>query len=687
MNQLDLMPLHELVPVPDSKWLPPETLPSLEGAKYIGVDTETCDPDLKTKGPGVRRDGYLVGISLATDTGINMYLPVDHAGGGNMDKELVYRYLRSELKRESQPKVGTNLLYDLDYLAEVNIPVAGEILDVQNAAPLLDEQALSYSLNNLCKQYDIPTKQSAKLEDWLRSATGVKSNILGELWRAPASLVGEYAEWDAVAPLHILQKQLQEIEAQKLSQVWKLECNLVPLLLAMRRRGVRVDVELAVQIVKMMKGEVKALRDEIKRQTGILPDIYAAASLAKVFDKLNIKYPMTAQNRPSVTKDWLMAHPHSICALIKDARQLDKLAQVFLHNYVVEQNVNGRLHAQFHQLRRADDDIGLNAGTISYRLSSDNPNLQNIPSRGVFNLHTDEAKDWVKKFHGYALSKGKDGRLDIAGAVNVKKLMRSVFLPEEGETFFSADYSQIEYRELVHYATGPGAEAARERYRKDRSTDFHQITIDLTNLERGYAKQASFTKIYGGGAKKFATTVKLDEAKAFEIFTLMDEKLPFLKQTMDDVSSIASKRGYIVLHLGARARFNAWEPSYWPRGDGAPPPPAPKWDYDAAVEEWGDEPKIRRAHTFKALNRLLQGGAAYVLKVAMRDVWKSGVVDVLGVPTMTVHDELTGSRPLTKEGIEARDEMVQIMEEAVSHNIPILVDCEEGPNWGNLKAA
>ncbi len=668
-SQLDLMPLHELVPVPDSRWVPPETLPSLAGANFIGLDTETYDPDLKEKGPGVRRDGYIVGVSLATDTGINMYLPVAHAGGGNMDKELVFRYLRDQLADENQPKVGANLLYDLDYLAQADIPVAGNILDVQNAAPLLDEQARSYSLNSLCQLYDIPTKKSEKLEDWLKGACGYKTNILGQLWQAPASLVGEYAEYDAVAPLLILQKQLKEIEAQGLGQAWQLECDLVPMLLAMRRRGVRVDVNLAEQVVKLMKGEILALRKEIQRQTGVMIDLWAAGSIAKALSKAGITVPRTAKGNISITKPWLEAHPHPLCQLIKSARQLDKLGGVFLQSYIVEQNVNGRLHAQFHQLRRADDDTGLFAGTISYRMSSDSPNLQNIPGRGAFSLYTDAAKAWIAKHHPHALV--KDG-------VKVKKLMRSVFLPEEGEIFFASDYSQIEYRELVHYGRGPGAKAARERYNREPDTDFHAITIELTGLERDFAKTASFTKIYGGGVEKFAATIKQPVEVAEAIFQKLDEKLPFLKETMRQVSLMADKRGYILLHMGARARFTHWEPRYW---DSDEPKPAPVREYGRAVKEWG---KVKRAHTFKALNRLLQGGAAYVLKAAMRDVWQSGVTDVLGVPTMTVHDELTGSRPLTPAGEEARFELMRLMENSVAHNIPIRVECDEGPNWGNL---
>lgn len=443
-------------PIPETGWRPPDTFPDLSSASVISLDLETCDPYLREKGPGCRREGsFIAGIAVGTDDGFRGYFPIRHRFGGNLDPDTVLGWLHDQLVESNTPKVGANLLYDLDFLASEGVDTgSGPNYDVQNAEPLLDEYKRSYSLETLGQEYLGEGKTSEALYRWSAAAYGGRpeaSEQAKHIWQCPVQLVGPYAEGDVDLPLRIFEKQRARLEAENLWNVFELETDLIPMLLAMRQRGVRVDFDQAAVVEKQLVEFLKVLNKELG---GV--NVNSADEIARMCDKHGIKYPRTEpstnfpKGNPSFRKDWLKNHDHPLMRKLSDARTYLKYKDTFITSYLHGNQINGRIHTSFNQLRSDE------GGTVTGRFSSSNPNLQNIPKRG----------------------KGK--------------IMRSPFVPEPGEDMVRFDWSQIEFRLLVHKAIGKGAEEAVRRYNADPSTDFHDFVMSLTGLERDYAKNINF---------------------------------------------------------------------------------------------------------------------------------------------------------------------------------------------------
>ena len=199
----------------ETVWFPPDHLPDLSGEKIIAVDVETRDPHLRDLGPGwVRNDGNLIGISVAASEW-SAYLPIAHEGGGNMAKDLVLRWLQDQLNH-GMSVVFHNAQYDLGWLLSEGITVKGRILDTMVAAPLVDENRFSYSLNALGYTY----LGQGKAEDDLRRAASQHGvDAKAEMWKLPAARVAAYAEKDATLTLslwHVLHKKLMEEDCEKI---------------------------------------------------------------------------------------------------------------------------------------------------------------------------------------------------------------------------------------------------------------------------------------------------------------------------------------------------------------------------------------------------------------------------------------------------------------------------------------
>ncbi|MHB1099498.1 MAG: DNA polymerase [Burkholderiales bacterium] len=621
---------------PQSKWTPPSEFPRLEAAKVLAIDCETKDPNLLEQGPGsIRRDGHIVGISVGTEDGGRWYFPMRHeVGGGNMDAEQVLRWAKDELTRPGQTKVGANLLYDCEWLASEGVDVAGPFIDVQYQEALLDENAKSYSLETLGQKYLGEGKQSNSLYEWCAQAYGGQSNgkQRANIYRAPASLVGPYAESDCDLPLRVARMQQARLESEELCGVADLENALIPMLLAMRRRGVRVDREAGNSLSEELARQLEHMRAQFNDI-----DIWSAASIAAACDVAGAPYLRTEKGNPSFTSAWLAAQDHPFLTAVNKMRRIDKLRGTFIDGHALGHLVNGRVHAQFHPLRGDDN------GTVSGRFSSSLPNLQNIPSRD------DE----------------------------LAPLIRGLFLPDEGQRWVRFDWSQIEYRLLVHYARGGGADGARAQYRDDPTTDFHMMVSELTGIDRKPAKNINFGLVYGMGVKTMAASLGRSEEATRALFEQYHKTLPFVKETFDAASQMAAQRGYTRTLLGRRRRFELWEPRQWDKD-------AEACGKEAATAAWGNS--IRRAYTHKALNSILQGGAADIMKKAMVDIWRAGICNVLGAPLVTVHDELGWSAPTTPEADEALAEAHRIMETCVTLRVPLRAEREEGPSWGQLEA-
>lgn len=616
-------------------WLPPKEFPDLSAASVIAVDCETYDPNLRKNGPGAfRKDGHIVGVAVGTDDGKRWYFPVRHESNeANLPPENVFRWLRDQLRRPEQPKVGANLMYDAEFLSAEGVEMAGDWLDVQIAEPLLDESAISYSLEAISTKYLGVGKESSDLDRWCARAYGGRpdSSQRKNIYRTPPSIVGPYAEGDVDRPLRIIEKQLDLLENQGLSELFSVESALLPMLVAMRKRGVRVDVTAAESLDEEWSRRILAVQGDLS------VDVWAANSIAKVCDKNGIPYPRTPKTKaPSFTSEWLESHDHPIMRTIRDVRRLDKARGTFIRGYVLDAHVDGFVRTRFNPLR---SDQG---GAISGRFSSANPNLQNVPAR-------DE---------------------------EIGPLVRGLFLPDEGEDWVRFDWSQIEFRCLVHHGIGRGADVARRMYREDSSTDFHRMVSDLTGVPRKPAKTINFGLVYGMGKAKLARSLELELSEAENMFSLYHEKLPFVRDTYQAAMRLANETGVIRTLLGRTRRFDLWEEKF-SRERKTPLPE------DKAREKYGRN--VQRAYTYKALNALLQGDAADIMKKAMVKIWQSGICTVLGPPLLTVHDELDWSAPRTPEAAEALLECQHIMETCVELSVPLVADVEVGSDWGHLK--
>jgi len=647
-------PAKVLPPLPQTTWTPPIELPSLAGVKRLCIDVETRDPDLSILGPGVRRPNcYVVGLAVGTDDGRRWYLPTRHEGGGNLDEGLIWRWAREELNAFTGRVAGAKIDYDLDWLAEngVTFPHCAGFDDVQIAEPLLDEWRYEFSLNALAQDYFGERKVDAILND-AAAANGwtTEKQIKGNLWRLPASYAGAYAEGDVDLPLRILPLQMARIEAEGLSTIYSIESRLIPILVAMRRRGVPVNVNGAEEV---RQGLVKR-RDEylaqVRHLAGPKAELLIPESLAPALRERGIQIPLTAGSKgkpetrkPSITKALFEKYAgDDLIDAIAGGRKINTIINTFLDGTILGQSINGRLHCEFKQLK---DDGG---GTIA-RIAAANPNLSTIPARDK----------------------------------EMSPLIRGLFPAEEGEQWQSSDESQIEFRLGAHFGIGPNAEEVRQKYRDDPDTDFHNLAAEMMGIdtssstERKRIKSIHFGKGYGARGPKLAYLMKCSVAEAEDFIAEYDRKIPFASKSFDAAQRWAEKHGYVTSILGRKQRFSLWVPrkKNWDN-------PERPLRYEDALAAYG--PNIERYKTYAAWNRKLQSSNADIMKKGMVDGWEAGLCapDALGPYLITIYDELDVSVPPTKRGDEAAKELDHIMANAVKLSVPVLVKSKRGRTWG-----
>ena len=616
-----------MFPTP-TEWVPPQSFPNLSTAKEIAIDLETCDPNMESMGPGwPRGDGYIVGYALAVD-GWSGYFPVAHGGGGNLDKRLVERWVRDVLALPCD-KIMHNAAYDAGWLGASGFTVNGRIYDTMLAAPILDENRFSYSLNALGFDY----LQEVKSEQGLKQAAadfGVHPKK--ELWKLPAMYVGEYAEQDAALTLKLWQNFKAKMRIEDVEHIFNLETEVFPVLLNMTRVGIRFDREKCAELIDNMRKREKELLQQMKSQVGTPVDVWAAQSIAVAFDRLGIAYSKTTNGLPSFTKGFLDSCEHPLAKMIVEAREVNKTHSTFLQPYMDFSAKTGRIHPHVNQMRSDD------GGTVTGRLSMANPNLQQVPARH-----------------------------EIIGP-----MVRGLFLPEDGELWASNDFSSQEPRLLVHYASLlglPGADTMVDAYRNDPNTDFHQMVADMAGIKRKPAKTIGLGLMYGMGKNKLAGQLDLSVDEASELIDSFHKNVPFLKGTVNAVMKRIehpASGGAIRTLLGRKCRFPLWEPMEWGVNKALP--------REQAVIEYGQ--RIKRAGTYKGLNRLIQGSAADQTKAAMVALAKAGFR-----PILQVHDEVA----LSVTDREQAKEAAEIMAQAARLEVPSRCDVEVGPSWGEAK--
>jgi|TARA_R110002167_G_scaffold55830_2_gene158544 DNA polymerase I-like protein with 3'-5' exonuclease and polymerase domains len=633
---------------PKTKWIAPEVLPDFDNVEAIAIDLETCDLDLKNNGPGWPwKGGHVAGVALCFKKGKEFethYLPIGHQLGQNLDKSLVRRYLQN-LCKTNIPKVFHNALYDVGWLRTEGITVInGELFDTMSGAALLDENRKSYSLDNIGKSW----LNIGKDETLLKEAGAAYSiiNIKKDMWKLPPKFVGPYAEQDTLVTLKLWEYEKPRLTKDNLDKLMELEMSIIPLLIEMRSKGIRVDIDKTQQTRKKLLIQQSELNKELFRRFNVKIDVWASASIAKAFDTHRLEYPRTQKTgAPSFTKEFLENHPHELTDIILRVRKIDKTVSTFIDGMILGSVKEGRIHAELHPLKSDE------GGAVSGRFSCSRPNLQQTSARDP----------------------------------EFGPMVRKLFLPEKGQKWGALDYSSQEPRLTVHYAhktNQPGAKEAVENYNQNENMDYHQMVADLAGISRKHAKTINLGLAYGMGQVKLCASLGLPTEKVTDkrgslkeiageeglrIIAQYHKKVPFIKGLTSTCSNLAQDRGYIRTIEGRLCRFDMWEPA-----NGS-------WEMPVegrakAVEKWGGQ--VRRAFTHKALNRLIQGSAADMTKLAMRNLWQEGLI-----PLHQMHDELDFSF----ETKEQADKCVEIMEQCLPLSVPVVVDAEFGNTWADAQ--
>jgi len=612
-----------------TEWDCPENFPDLSDAKFISIDLETKDPDLRARGSGaIQGHGEIVGFAVAVE-GWSGYYPIAHEGGGNMDKRIVLEWFKKVCATDAV-KIFHNAMYDVCWIKAYGIPISGHIIDTMVMASLIDENRLWYSLNSISFDYLGEVKNEKALKEAAES-WGIDPKK--EMYKLPAMYVGSYAEKDAELTLELFKVLSREITKQNLTNIFDLETQLFPCLIDMKFKGVRVDIERAHKLKQQLNTQEESLLLGVKKETGLDVQIWAARSIAKVFDKLSLTYATTEKTgSPSFTKNFLSTHNHPVVKSIAKAREINKAHTTFIDTILKHQH-RGRIHADINPIR---SDQG---GTVTGRFSYSNPNLQQIPARNK----------------------------------ELGPMIRSLFIPEKDHKWGCFDYSQQEPRLVVHYAATTEPICFDESVSnivnkfKDNSVDFHQTVADMANISRTQAKTINLGLFYGMGKAKLQAELGLNtKQEAEELFNTYHTNVPFVRDLMNYTSKTAQTSGSIGTLLGRRCRFNKWEPNQF----GMHKP----MDFEEAERTYG-RGRIRRAFTYKALNKLIQGSAADMTKKAMVDLYNEGIV-----PHIQIHDELD----ISIQSEEQSNKIIEIMENAVSLEVPNKVDYESGLTWGDI---
>lgn len=640
-----------IAPIPETGWRPPTQYPThYANAQRIAYDIESRETDLEHGAGWGRKTGYVVGISLAAQFEgghiESVYLPFDHdlQREYNMDKATVISFVKWLLESTAHiPKFGANLIYDYGWMLDMGIKPRGAHYDVQFAEALLFPRE-RVNLEKLGQKYCGTGKDTDALYEWTRTTypKTPKAKLRKHIWQAPITLVGFYAEQDAVLPLRIIEKQWKLLVENGLVETFELECALVPLLAEMRMDGVTIDMDATYKLRDDLSSEIIVDAQKLYKQVGREFNFQSGKDIGAVCDSLGYKYPRTADGSPSFQKDWMKAQPQPLFQEINALREKSKIVSTFLEGYFINGSSNGKIHCSFHPLRSDD------GGTVTGRFSSSDPNLQNIPARS-----------------------------------KLGKQLRQLIIPDKHhEAMYCGDYSQIEYRVLAHFAVGAGADALRERYNRDPKTDYHDLTIALVHdvvgllIERKYIKNINFGLLYGMSQKKLAIQLGIPQTEADPLFTAYHAGAPYVKPTMQAAADEANEFGYVRTLTGRKGYFDL----YVPRGSKG----EMAREYADALNMWGAH--IEKDALYKAINYKIQGSAADVMKKAMVDGYRSGIFDVTGVPRLTVHDELVFSlkekTPLVQEALR---EFCHIAETGFPFRVPVSFEADYGNTWGNAK--
>lgn len=589
-----------------------QLLPAILAAPRVAVDTETTSED------PMRAE--LVGISIAWEPGRAIYIPIGHRYLGappQPAKDEVLKVLAPLLESPDRPKTGQNVKYDIEVLLRAGAKPAAFAFDTMIAAFLLQADRPSFGLAALAKEYlgDYKTAFSEVAGKGAKQVTFDEVDV-----RRAASYSGR----DADVTFRLAELLAPQLASERLDRVFDtIDMPLIEVLVAMEMTGVRIDVLLLERLSREMSAEISALRADIHKIAGHEFNVDSPQQLARVlFEEIGLKpVSRTAKSGAASTRDEdleALAAQHPLAGRVREYRTLAKLRSTYVDALPHMVNpATGRVHTSFHP-----------TGAATGRLSSSDPNLQNIPVRTA------------------------EGRK-----------IRAAFVPEPGWTLISADYSQVELRVLAHLSGDPDLIAAFTRgediHRSTAARIFGASYDTVTGDQRRAAKTINFGILYGMGPMRLARDLSIPQSEAKAMIESYFGRFPKIRAWIDGTIEQAGKDGFVSTLFGRIRRFP-----------------------ELASTSRGSRQMAVRA----AVNSAIQGTAADLMKLAMiglhRAITRAGLKARI---LIQVHDELVLEAPpgelrVLKETIRVAMENVHPLQ------VPLTVEIASGPNWLEAKS-
>ena len=595
----------------DTQELLEELETKLRSAGMIALDTETTGVDPMSCEP--------VGFSFAVEPGTGYYIPVGHKGEEKqLPLDIVREKLAPVLADESIPKAGHNIKYDMIVLARCGMPVRGIRFDSMIAGWILDPESRQLGLKPMAKS--LLGIHMTEIETLIGKG---KQQLTMDC--VPVKDAAPYAAADAEVVLQLMPVLRERMQKEQTEHIFnELEIPLIPVLAQMEMRGILLDREFLKQMSADLTERLSALEEEIYHLVGYPFNINSTQQLsAALFNTLGLIPPRTAKKTSSgnysTAADVLeeMRGEHPVIEKILEYREIGKLKSTYTDTLPESIDKNtGRVHTSFNQ-----------TGTVTGRLASSSPNLQNIPTR-----------------------------------TELGKQIRTAFTAAPGHRLLSVDYSQIELRIVAHMS---GDEAMIAAFQAGQ--DIHAATAaaiyqcditEVTKDQRRHAKAINFGLIYGMSAFGLSKSTGLTPAEATAFVKAYFEQFPKVSAFLEGLKQTAAQQGWVQTLAGRKRYF---------------PNLKREMNYN-----------LRNREEREAINAPVQGTSADILKAAM--IKLPGELEKRGLHAsilLQVHDELMLEVP-EEELFAARDAVKEVMENITTLSVPLITEAKSGTDWGNL---